>query len=141
MNNLKEILVLTDFSPAAWQAMRYGGFLCRAHHANMTLLHVLPSKPSPKNGNGDVIELFDNKLQSFGKEIQLVNGNAVKTVVLSGNVSQEIAKYINQITFDMVIMGLNGNGGMNSELGKNTKNMLERSGLPVLVMPSKPEAA
>lgn len=118
--------------------MQYGTFLCQAHHANMTLLHVIPAKPTVRESPSRTLELLDNKLQALSKEIKMFNGNTVETEVLMGNVSHELAKYLRKSSFDMVVMGLNGNGGLNKELGKNTKLVLEKADVPILVLPNKP---
>jgi nucleotide-binding universal stress UspA family protein len=57
---IKNILVGTDFSHSAWQAMKYAVLLAKVHQAKINVLHVLPDLPQELNSSGV------SKLLSFG---------------------------------------------------------------------------
>ncbi|MEM9325005.1 MAG: universal stress protein [Bacteroidota bacterium] len=139
MQGFENILVLTDFTPASWEALKYGAMFHNSVQSNITLLHVVPSKV---NGNGKdrdktnvSIGLVEQKIQLLQKEMSQNGGT--RTVVLNGNVTDEILKHLEAVHYDLIVMGANGNGGLNSDLGRNTRTILQSAGVPVMVLPSK----
>ncbi|MBV6645802.1 MAG: universal stress protein [Cyclobacteriaceae bacterium] len=143
MKAFQNILILTDFSPASWQAMKLGFFLAHDQDSILTLLHVFPSmnnklltgrKQEPMNGK---LEMIQTKLKSFSEEFKNGHKFPISSVVRKGNIGSEVRKYLNEYPCDVVVMGLNSNGGLDSTLGHNTKEIIENSGVPVLVVPNR----
>lgn len=134
MEKIKKILVLTDFSPTAWNALSYAAFLCEEHRAGMTLLHVRPSKKNKSEETTKGLADIESKLNAFGTE-WANKVSEIRSVVLEGNVSGEVHDFLAKSAFDLIVMGLNGNGGMNNEIGKNARSILQESNIPVLVLP------
>lgn len=49
---IKKILLATDFSKNAWQALRYAAALAKQNNARVVCLHVLPELPKELNFTG-----------------------------------------------------------------------------------------
>ncbi len=136
MQGFENILVLTDFSPASWEALKYAELFHKCIEADITILHVVPGKASGQAAKDEqTVNLLQQKMQLMQKGLKL-NGDT-KTVVLNGNVGQEIVKHLKQTRYDLIVMGINGNGGLNSVMGKNTRMVIESAAVPVMVLPIK----
>ncbi len=136
VQGFKNILVLTDFSPASWEALKYGVLLHKCVEADITILHVLPGKvASHKAKDKETAGVMLEKMKLMQREMKL-NGNS-NTVVLHGNVAQEIRNHLDHVHYDLIVMGINGNGGLNSVMGKNTRMVIESAEVPVMVLPPK----
>ena len=59
----------------------------------------------------------------------------INNVVLSGNVEETMLKFIDENEFDLVILGINGNGSDNN-VGSHTLSVLEKCCTPVMVIPN-----
>jgi len=60
----------------------------------------------------------------------------IQNVVLSGNVEETMLRFIKENNFDLVILGINGNGSDNN-MGSHTLSIIEKSGTPVMVIPNE----
>ncbi len=59
----------------------------------------------------------------------------VANEVLPGKVRVELMRFIQKNQFDLLIMGINGDGSSN-ETGSNTKHLIEKANIPILVIPN-----
>lgn len=138
LQQIKNILVPTDFSPASWEATRYALDLCHQHQAKMTLLHVVPGK------NGTQARQAAHMSKKLNELTQSLNttdlNNHISGLTKSGMVVNEILKHLKEVPYDVVVMGVNGNGGMNMEMGKNAREIVENSKVPVQLVPNKVSA-
>ena len=142
MEKISNILIPTDFSPAAWEAVNYGLSLAKVYHANITLLHVYPSenkymswiKPN-SSGDNEILNQLKNKLKSFAEGLGSTNGTIIHFEVKSGNVTREIASLAKEKHFDLIIMGVNSGSGHNDP-GSNTSDVIRNAGFPVLIIPN-----
>ena len=142
MINLKKILVPTDFSESAAQALRYGiSFACE-YKAELTLLHVVETLsvgyasdlfPVP------MAEVFDeiagyaqaelDKLASVAAE----RGVAPTKAVVQGKPPSEIIRYARENAIDMIVLGTHGRGVLDHALfGSTTERVVRKAPCPVL---------
>lgn len=77
---------------------------------------------------------INNHMKKICEEM-MPDNTMVSSAVLPGRVRVELMEFINRNRFDLVIMGINGDGG-SANTGSNTKYMLEQSATPVLVIPN-----
>lgn len=135
LQQIRNILVPTDFSPASWEATRYALELCHQHHAKMTLLHVVPGK------NGSQARQAAHMSQKLNELTKSLNTNGMEDLISgitkSGMVSMEILHHLKEVSYDVVVMGVNGNGGMNMDMGRNARVIVENSDVPVQLIPNK----
>ncbi len=142
MINLKKILVPTDFSESAAQALRYGiSFACE-YKAELRLLHVVETLsvgyasdlfPVP------MAEVFDeiagyaqtelDKLASVAAE----RGVAARKEVIQGKPPSEIIRYARENAIDMIVLGTHGRGVLDHALfGSTTERVVRKAPCPVL---------
>lgn len=143
MQTFRNILIPTDFSHAAWNAVQLGLELADPDTTVITLLHVFPSgaRFNRKKKQHDIEELDDFKgikqqmddlCADFSKDRKVT----LQPVILVGSVEEEICEYIEDNDFDLVIMGVNSNG-QDNEPGSHTSVIIARCCVPVLVVPNR----
>lgn len=139
---IAQILIPTDFSPAAWNATKYGLEMARLNHAKLNLLHIVPMGPhfSEKIRPHFLPEQLENvKLRMNKISSGLIEEShvTIQNFVLPGNVTDTLLDFIEKHSYDLIILGVNSHGA-NNELGSHTLMMIEKSGVPVLIVPNSP---
>lgn len=142
MINLKRILVPTDFSVSARQALTYGISFAREYEAELLLLHVVENVtvgyasdlfPVP------MAEVFEEisgyakaELAKLAEEVR-GKGVVVREQVLQGKPSLEIIRYAREQTVDMIVLGTHGKGLLDQALfGSTTERVVRKAPCPVL---------
>ncbi|HLX65602.1 MAG TPA: universal stress protein, partial [Puia sp.] len=141
---MKKILVATDFSACATNAMEYAMDLAKVLGAEVVALNAIGSFEGVFNNtyNALYIEEYHNS-----KRQALVNWAAtftsqqefrnvpVTTSCEVGSVSGVILKYIDANPVEMLVMGTMGSTGITGIFGSNTSTMVEKTRIPTLVVP------
>ena len=140
---MRKILVPTDFSDQAENALKVAAQLARKHNCEIYLLHILEiplQRVDPLNSYSDLPEaVFFMKLAHQRFET-LINKSYLKDIVLHETVDlHEIFKGIFHVCkkndIDLIIMGSNGSSGLTEMLiGSNTEKVVRTSDTPVLVI-------
>ncbi len=142
MHHFKNLLVPTDFGPAAWNALNIAIEMCCEEESTITLLHIYPSsakfgKKSRKSGQSDSDEMdrIRQRMISFCGELTNEKNLKIESVILRGWVEEEIIDFMKRNTFDLIVMGVNSNG-LNNRPGSNITKMIENTGIPLMVIPN-----
>ncbi len=142
MFQIKRILIPTDFSPAAWNAMNMAISMCHKKSGSITLLHVFPAGAKfdkhIKNLNEELdadMDLTKQRMVSFSRELSRSKKLVIDSVILKGWVDEEILFFVQNNDFDLVIMGVNGNG-MDNRPGSHITKMIEQTSTPLMVVPN-----
>lgn len=125
MLEIRNILVPTDFSVSAQQALRYAGDLARRTGAAIHLLYadVLHTEPSTPDRMDEVAGSFDDALTVYPV---VERGLAVAPVVLD---------YARDHDIDLVVMGTHGRRGVRRFLlGSVAREVVQRATCPVLTV-------
>ncbi|MEC3905830.1 universal stress protein [Tamlana sp. 2201CG12-4] len=140
---MKKILVPTDFSDQAENALKVAAQLARKHNCEIYLLHMLEiplQEVDPLNSHSSLPEaVFFMKLAHKQFE-ELRDKIDLQGLVIHETVDfQEIFKGIFHVckknAIDLVIMGSNGASGLREMLiGSNTEKVVRTSDTPVLVV-------
>lgn len=143
MKQISKILIPTDFSPSAWEAVQHGLSLARNEGLNITLLHVFPSAAQGRNGfepgEKEEYQNFLDQMQSLCDRLKpRYPGIDFHCELLRGSVNQELAGFLAKSQYDLIIMGVNSSVNHNS-IGKHTAAMLHFSDTPVLIVPNVKE--
>jgi nucleotide-binding universal stress UspA family protein len=145
---LKKVLVPTDFSDGARQALRYGMSFAKEYGAELLLLHVVENLtvgyasdlfPVP------MAEVFQeisgyakNELAKLGEEAR-ARGLTVQEQVVQGKPSAEIIRFASEHEIDVIVLGTHGKGMLDQALfGSTTERVVRRAPCPVLTV-RKPE--
>lgn len=144
MIKLKKVLVPTDFSDSARNALRYGVSFAREYGAELVLLHVVENLTV-----GYASDLFPVPMAEVFQEISgyakaeiaklaaeaREKGVAVVEVVAQGKPSAEIIRYAAENAIDVIVLGTHGKGMLDQALfGSTTERVVRRAPCPVLTV-------
>jgi nucleotide-binding universal stress UspA family protein len=141
---MKKILVATDFSACATNAMEYAMDLARVLNVEVVALHAIGSFEGIFNNtyNALYIEEYHNSkreaLQNWAHTFsakEVYSGVPVSTVCEVGSVSGVIAKYIQANPIELLVMGTMGASGIAGLFGSNASTMVEKTKTPTLIIP------
>lgn len=143
---MKTILVPTDFSANANNALEYAAEIAHLNEAVLVLLHVYTPAVSKSNIISAFItdEVEDakkeilEKLNVVRKTLELeYAGITCHTQVAIGETVTEIIAVSNQLPADLIIMGTLGASNLTRSLfGSNTASVVESSSCPVMCIPA-----
>lgn len=141
---IKKITCCTDFSENAELAFESAVEMAEKYHAGLDLLHVLPPVINPMMSDSEWIipdksqdslftQLEERMEQTYGSRIDREIKH--KLVVLSGHVSTEILRYLEEKQVDIVILGSYGLTGMGLVLfGSVAKRVSHKAPCSVMVI-------
>ena len=134
---LHNILVATDFGPAADAALTYGRALAQTFDARLHLLHVMensflrPSSADPYAHKAAV-------LRTLNEQVTADDRTALKAHVvleMSDNAADAINEYARDANIDLIVMGTNGRGAMAQLLvGSVAERVVRTARCPVLTI-------
>jgi nucleotide-binding universal stress UspA family protein len=141
---LKEILIATDGSASAQEAVAFGLELAIEQHAEPVFIHVAPAVdalPVPGFGIGGpaaiphVLSEDDWSSLESATELAAQNGLEAKTKLAVGNPVKEIVRYANAIEADLIVVGSHGHGAIaGALLGSVSLGVLHEVRRPVMVV-------
>lgn len=149
---IKTILVPTDFSKEAANALLYAAGLATDEHARIILLHVwdidYPAIDVAVPENYISTQQHDLELNAIIRMKPLCHKISSEYAVScdqlnrQGNLVKVISKVVKEENIDLVIMGTKGASGLKEILtGTNTVRVLQKSDCPVLAIPPKAKYA
>jgi nucleotide-binding universal stress UspA family protein len=135
----KNILLATDFSPAADQAVEYAASLARRYGSAIYLTHVVTLDGYPLISPEYAAMSLDKKraaVQTQFREMLKTGelaGIPFKTVAKEGNLWPTIEESINMFDIDLVIVGTHGAGAVEKVLlGSGAEEIFRKANVPVL---------
>lgn len=140
---MKKILVPTDFSIQAKNALKVAALLAKKYKAEIYLLHMLEiplQEIDPVNASSDIPEaIFFMKLahQKFTALIEsdFLDGVKVHETVKSDLTFNEIKEACTEYKIDLIVMGSHGASGLKEMfIGSNAEKVVRTSDVPVLVI-------
>jgi nucleotide-binding universal stress UspA family protein len=146
MISIKEILVATDFGPAADNALRYGETLAREFGARLHVLHVIPNVNAPSldgYGYAAIPEYVQEDIEAAARrqirervsaedrqELQ-----AKTTLVTHNSPAVAITDYAKQHAIDLIVLGTHGRGAVvHMLLGNVAERVVRIAPCPVLTV-------
>jgi nucleotide-binding universal stress UspA family protein len=146
---MNRILIATDGSPAALQAVELGLELAEEHGSQVTFVHVAPAADVlPVAGfalAGPVSvphDLDDNDRSSLDEALELAEQRGVPalTRLLVGGPARRIIDYANEIDADLIVVGSRGLGAIGGTLlGSVSRKVLHDAKRPVLIVREVPQ--
>ncbi|MGH9773912.1 MAG: universal stress protein [Candidatus Acidiferrales bacterium] len=114
--DLKNVLFLTDFSPAATAALPYATELTKRFGAKLYALHVRPPVvyPMPEPTNWALIEEAEKaEAETERQDLRkLFSGMQVEALIEEGDLSSAIATAVKKNKIDLIVLGTRGRSGV-----------------------------
>ncbi|RYZ20337.1 MAG: universal stress protein [Chitinophagaceae bacterium] len=138
---MNTILVPTDFSPAADNALRYALQLAALSGAEVVALHTvslpLPAYAVQPEG---MLEYNQYRVQEVREHFAACHARygdsgRFRTVLVNGRLVDSIVEKAQQYDADLVVMGTRGAEGIRTFIGTNAAAVLAACPVPVLVVP------
>ncbi|MFT4849088.1 MAG: nucleotide-binding universal stress UspA family protein [Polaribacter sp.] len=144
---MKKILVPTDFSPQAENALKVAAQLALKHDSEIYLLHSLeiPLSIGGSSDNSSLPEsLFFIKLaeKNFSEILEkpYLNEINVHQAIGHDEIYNDIKATVDDNNIDLIIMGSHGASGFKEMfIGSNTEKVVRTSSIPVLVIKNEHE--
>jgi nucleotide-binding universal stress UspA family protein len=140
---LERILIATDGSPPAQEAVRFGLELAREQNAVVVLAHVIlgyevvPAHAIGQNGvRPRELTEADREPLEGAAAAAASSGVPATTELLIGDPADEIVAYADSIDADAIVLGRRGHGTIASAvLGSVSQGVLREARRPVVVVP------
>ncbi len=141
---MKTIIIPTDFSPTATNAMHYGIDMAKAINASIILLHVYQVPVSYTDTPIVLISVeelkkeAEQKLEKLHKEVEHLTSGSIKiyTEARLGNIADEIENLCEKVKPFAVVMGSKGSSGIEKILfGSTTLTAIRHLTWPVICVP------
>ena len=155
---MKKVLIALDYSPSAVQVAETGYELANSMNAESILLHVVGNSThysssiySPIMGFGGFVSLdfLDaNILRMIFEQAHVylehvkthLNNEQIDMIVKEGNISEMILETAKRLEVDVIVMGNHSQQWLEETLiGNETKNVMQHSTIPMLIVPIKHE--
>lgn len=140
---MKQILVPTDFSEPAENALKVAAQIAEKNNSEIIILHIL-ELPSQMNdavlGGASIPEtmLFIKKANEMLDEVSsrpYLDGISITEIVKIDKPIHGISQVSKEHNVDLIVMGSHGSSGIEELLlGSNTEKMVRNSEIPVLVI-------
>ena len=140
---MKKILIATDGSPTARDAVDVGIELAAEQGAEVTFLHVLPADDFVGGGRGAPVFTKPHPVEMDETEIALKEAADAAEAAdvgytlerMSGDTVDEIVALADSLDVDMIVVGSRGRNAVTSALlGSVSRGVLSESKRPVLVV-------
>jgi len=138
------ILVASDFSACAANALEYALELARLLKFQVTVIHAIGATEGVDNNTYKALYIDDyyaqkrQALQNWAKTIAGKGNFAevpINTLCEVGSVSAVISKFMAATITEILVMGTMGATGIAGLFGSNTSTMISKSKRPMLVVP------
>ena len=135
---ISRILVATDFSPQASNALEWAQRLAGAFEAKLVLLHVIDifslAEVTCATGGADPLPLLREQAQRCMAELKTLVPDA-RTVILEGSPRPVIVDAAPELDCQMTVMGTHGRSGLAHLLLGSVAEYVVRNGkVPVLTV-------
>jgi nucleotide-binding universal stress UspA family protein len=143
---IKEILVATDFGPAADTALRYGEALAREFAARLHVLHVVPTVYAtamdgygyaaiPPQVQEDIETAARRRMRDRVGEEDRQELRAITSVVTHGSPAVAIVDYAKHHAINLIVLGTHGRGAVaHVLLGNVAERVVRMAPCPVLTV-------
>jgi len=141
---MKQILVATDFSPSAANAMEYAMALAVLLKLDVCAIHAIHPTEGVNNSTYNAIFIEDyhnNKRQALKDWVETYTAEPqykdVKVTSLCdvGFLKNVITKYIDEHHVELLAMGITGATGISGIVGSNASMMVTKVKIPTLIVP------
>jgi len=144
--NFNKILIALDYDESAQKVAEIGYSLAKTMNAKVILLHVVYESPIyynsymfMKNLSVDIHEDLKKSTEHFlQKTKHFLGDEAIGTLVVEGEIPEKIIETASLYKVDLIVMGSHSRKWLESILlGSTTEKVLEKSTIPLFIVPIK----
>lgn len=140
--NIQRIVVPTDFSEDAHEALRYAAVLARDAGAMLSVVHIVETFPFVAERNRhDVQSLVEREMQAAREHVQrdiepfVAQQILIEPVVLTGKAKRELLRFVQHHDADLVVLGTHGHSLIERMIwGSVTEHLMRTSPCPTLTI-------
>lgn len=141
---MKQILVATDFSNSASNAMAYAMELADILRMEVVVIHAIHPTEGINNSTYNAIfieDYYNNKRQALKEwaaafqEGKAYAQTQVETICDVGFLKTVITRYIKNHPVELLVMGITGSTGITGIVGSNASMMVTKVKIPTLIIP------
>ncbi|AHM58393.1 UspA domain-containing protein [Flammeovirgaceae bacterium 311] len=139
---MKTILIATDYSRCANNALEYAAALAKGLHARLVVFYAFNLALVPPTTAADYVPDVDDliwenneRLNTIGAKVSEAYGIEVIGVSTTDLVLDGLKKQVKKFDVDLLVLGLRGKSIFTRVLGTITTSVIKRSKCPVLLVP------
>lgn len=141
---MKQILVASDFSKSAANAMAYAVELAKVLHREICVIHAIHPTEGINNSTYNAIFIesyYANKRQALKEwaddftDQDTDNPVHITTLCDIGFLKNVITRYVEQHDVELLVMGITGSTGITGIVGSNASMMVTKVKTPTLIIP------
>ncbi|MES2780339.1 MAG: universal stress protein [Bacteroidota bacterium] len=141
---INNVLLPTDFSIVANNALRYAIELCKKTHSKLHLFHVKSIPIMDASFPAETYQLMLQEMEESTEQgFEKLESTYLKTSGIqyefhtaTGFVNDEVVSFSKSKKMDLIVMGTTGASGLQEILvGSNSASVIGKSEIPVLVIP------
>jgi len=143
-SNNNNILVPTDFSDVAHNALSHALKIAEVYGNEITLLNIQDDSGFKGFfGNEEKLKLIEEAVQSrFDKLIEeckiTAQGVKINKIIAYGKIYKVVNETAETGNYDSIVMGTNGASGLGQIIGSNSSRVINYAKIPVIVVKEKP---
>lgn len=143
---MKQILVATDFSNSAANAMEYALGMAKVLDTEVCAIHAIHPTEGINNNTYNAIfieDYYNNKRQALREwAAKIADKDEYKDIPVTtlcnvGFIKNVIGQYLEENRVELLVMGITGSTGISGIVGSNVSMMLTRVKTPLLVVPTE----
>ena len=153
---MKKVLIALDFDPSAQKVAESGFLIAKAMNAEVILLHIIsdPAYYSSAEhitimgfaGSKNILPLKSDNIDELKKTAQKfldkskehLGDKTIKTLLKEGEFSESILTSAQDLHADLIVMGSHSRKvSSRIVMGSVTRKVLQRSSIPLLIIPTK----
>lgn len=137
---MKNILIPTDFSGNAWNAVEYAVDFFEKSACNFYILHVCPAIKNESKSTKEALasckeQMFD-VLEKIKASLPKNNKHTFSSIIDSGYIVNSVREQVEKKRIDFIVMGTKGNSGIRRiPLGSNASNVITKVKCATVVVP------
>lgn len=141
---MKKILIPTDFSSCAVNAMNFAIQMAKFSPIEINLLHIVDRTDNlyiervdiAKEKHAVILEEMQNKLDLIKRSIAETESIEIRTFIREGDVDENILELCEEKNIDLIMMGTFGINGLKDRIwGSKTAALTGKTSVPVMVIP------
>lgn len=140
---MRTIIVATDFSCSAVNAINYAAELAAQTNARLYLFHAFHLSIHASNtlitakGINEMLELAQQQLDVLAKQKRQHLNIQAEAIVKPVSLTEGLEDLVKNLNADLVVMGMHENDWGDRLFGNTTLSIMRDAGYPVLIVPEK----